>query len=725
MKTESYLILFFLILLFSCENAIISQDEDINSQQNILRNNNLTIQINQQDKKLDGNNLYYSEIIKEHINQVKTPILSVPAGDFWNTITVFVTYDTTGDVSIYYTTDETEPTELSSKYSASTGIKIDNTVTLKVIAYKNGLEKSEMVTAKYTKQTAQTYNENTSGVMLQGFNWDSAANDGGYTLESKSPKWGKWYNVMLKNAESIKNTFEYVWFPPPSMTDTASSQGYGPSQLNNLNNCYGTEEELKKVIQAIQPAKAIADIVVNHRAGTTDWADFTNPRWTNDYTCICSDDTFFCEGNPGCTSINGKGNKSTGVLYEPYRNLDHTNETVQQGIYSWMNSVLKRVGFVGWRYDFVKGFGGEYVGYYNAMTQTAFSVGEYWPDYDYGRVLQDNAENWKKEIGDWIKKTSESINNTEAVSSRAFDFVLKRNLNEAFGWYKQNDNKENNNLWNMSLLASEDSLVHSNPANAVTFVDNHDTGSTQQHWELNWENVPTAYAFILTHPGVPCVAWQHYFTCDEDAEYKNKEWQYRGNELVSGTNKTFREHIDYLIELRKSVGINYDEKAIVLEKTTTNYAAKVFGTHGELVVKIGGDLWSPTGDGYDGNRPIYSGRNFAIWKKGVVPTELKLKVNTDSAGLWNDDTTAFAWVWGGSHGNGEWVKANSYDSEKTFNVAVFDDATGFLLAKCNGNTTCPSWDNAGDISYKSLDISFEKGRTEYSIDSFMEYSPNL
>ena len=61
MKTESYLILFFLILLFSCENAIISQDEDINSQQNILRNNNLTIQINQQDKKLDGNKLYYSE----------------------------------------------------------------------------------------------------------------------------------------------------------------------------------------------------------------------------------------------------------------------------------------------------------------------------------------------------------------------------------------------------------------------------------------------------------------------------------------------------------------------------------------------------------------------------------------------------------------------------------------------------------------------------------------
>jgi alpha-amylase len=717
MKTERYLILFFLLLLLSCENAIVSQEENIDFKDSGTRFYN-TKEINQEHKVCS----VYSEIaLKNYANTVNTPVLSVPAGDFWNTITVFVTCDTTGDVSIYYTTDGSEPTSESIPYPAN-GIKIDKTATLKVVAYKDGLKCSETVTAEYTKRTAQTYNENTSGVMLQGFNWDSAANDGGYTLENKSPKWGKWYNVMLKNAESIKNTFEYVWFPPPSMTDTASSQGYGPSQLNNLNNCYGTEEELKKVIQAIQPAKAIADIVVNHRAGTKSWADFSNPRWTNDYSCICADDVFFAEGNPGCTSIDGKGNKSTGVLYEPYRNLDHTNETVQQGIYSWMNSVLKRVGFVGWRYDFVKGFGGEYVGYYNAMTQTAFSVGEYWPDYDYGRALQDNAENWKTEIGDWIKKTSESINNTEAVSSRAFDFVLKRNLNEAFGWYKQNDNKENNNLWNMSLLASEDSLVHSNPANAVTFVDNHDTGSTQQHWELNWENVPTAYAFILTHPGFPCVAWQHYFTCDEDAVYKNKEWQYRGNELVSGTNKTFREHIDYLIELRKSVGIKYNEKAIVLEKTTTNYAAKVSGTHGELVVKIGGDLWSPTGDGYDGNRPIYSGRNFAIWKKGVVPTELKLKVNTDSAGLWNDDTTVFAWVWGGSHGNGEWVKANSYDSEKTFNVTVFDDATGFLLTKCKRNTTCPSWDNAGDISYKSLDISFKKGITEYSINSFVEYT---
>ena len=714
MKTESYLILFFLILLFSCENAIISQDEDINSQQNILRNNSLTIQINQQDKKLDGNNLYYSEIIKEHINQVKTPILSVPAGDFWNTITVFVTCDTTGDVSIYYTIDETEPTESSSKYSASTGIKIDKTATLKVVAYKDGLKCSETVTAKYTKQTAQTYTENKSGVMLQGFNWDSAPNYGNeYKIEKANPEWGKWYRTIQENAKEISNTFEYVWFPPPSKTDTASSQGYAPNELNNLNNCYGTEEELKTVIQAIKPAKAIADIVVNHRAGTTDWADFTNPRWTNDYTCICSDDTFFCEGNPGYGKTGG--NKSSSTLYKPYRNLDHYNLIVQQGIYSWMNSVLKRVGFVGWRYDYVKGFDGEFIGYYNAMTKAEFSVGEYWPEYNYDQNPQTNEENWKTKINKWLEKTKEPINNVSAVSSRAFDFVLKRNLNKAFGWYKvENGQIIRNNSWNMSLLANKDSLIHSNSSAAVTFVDNHDTGSTQQHWELNWDNVPLAYTFILTHPGYPCVAWQHYFTGNS-----GKDWQYRGNETVSGTNKNFKEHIKYLIQLRQNLRIEYDSKIIVIESTETNYAANITGSKGEIIVKIGGELWSPTYDGYAGNYPIYSGTNFAIWQKDIAPTLVNLNITT------NDSSKLFAWVWGGIHGDGEWININRDNDTNTFNMRIDNNASGFLVAKCLSNFKKPDWNAADCISYKSPDILLTKGTTKYSVDSFMEYSPNL
>lgn len=547
---------------------------------------------------------------------VEIPVLSVPAGDFWNTITVFVTGATSG-ATYYYTTDGTEPSSSSSKYVASSGIKIDATATLKVVGTKSGLANSSVVTAKYTKQAAQSYTENKSGVILQGFNWDSAPRGAGFSSESPNPKWYKWYKTMKTYSDEIKNRFEYVWFPPASKTDTSSSEGYAPNELNNLNSCYGTEEELKAVVESIKPAKAIADIVVNHRSGTTSWGDFTNPKWNDDYYSICSDDEGFASSKSPMYGSPKKGAADSGMAYDAYRDLDHTNVAVQQGIYSWMNSVLKRAGFVGWRYDYVKGFDGKYVGYYNAMTDAAFSVGEYWPD----------SGTWTTLINNWISATGNTVNGQAGKKSRAFDFVLKQNLNNAFGWYKvtengpdhSNDTEEN---WNLALLADTSTLMRSNPSAAITFVDNHDTGSTQQHWELSWYDVPVAYTYILTHPGMPCVASQHYFA--EDG------WQYRGAEKVPGTTKTMKEHIDYLIQLRQDLGIEYDDTVEVLASSQTNYVAKIIGTKGEIIVKIGGDAYTPTGTGYTGNYPIYSGTNFAIWQKGnagVEPVKIKIELS--------------------------------------------------------------------------------------------------
>ena len=640
---------------------------------------------------------------------VEAPVLSVPEGDFWNTITVFAFSDTK-DAKIYYTTNGSEPTTSSTLYTDS-GIKIDGTMTLKVVATKSGLENSQVVSAKYTKQTTATYTEDKSGVMLQGFNWDSAPRGSSYSAENPNPKWYKWYGTMLAAADDIKNTFEYVWFPPASKTDTASSEGYAPTQLNDLNNCYGTEEELKNVIQAIKPAKAIADIVVNHRAGTTSWGDFTNPRWTDDYYSICSDDEGFSDSDSPMYNSSKKGAADSGMAYAAYRDLDHTNLAVQQGIYSWMNSVLKRAGFVGWRYDYVKGFGGEYVGYYNAMSETAFSVGEYWPD----------GGTWSTLLNNWVNKTATTVNSVAGKKSRAFDFVLKQNLNNAFGWYKVVDGvKTVADSWDMRFLADSTTLMRSAPATAVTFVDNHDTGSTQQHWELNWDNVPAAYAFILTHPGYPCVAWQHYFTGDG--------WQYRGGETVYGTSNTFKQHIDYLIDLRKSVGIEYDDTVEVLNSTETLYAAKIKGTSGEIVVAIGGEVWSPTGEGYDGNFPVYQGGNFKIWQKGeagIEPATVAVTVTAEDDWIWNDGAVIFAWVWGGSYGIGKWVKASG--SGTTINLSIYDDIAGFNFARCPTGTTQPDWsatgDSAGRIYNKSPNVTFVKGTTTYNVGSFVEYTP--
>lgn len=49
------------------------------------------------------------------------------------------------------------------------------------------------------------------------------------------------------------------------------------------------------------------------------------------------------------------------------------------------------------------------------------------------------------------------------------------------------------------------------PSRAITFIDNHDTGSTLNHWPFPSRNLPEGYAYILTHPGTPCVFYDHFY----------------------------------------------------------------------------------------------------------------------------------------------------------------------------------------------------------------------
>jgi len=39
------------------------------------------------------------------------------------------------------------------------------------------------------------------------------------------------------------------------------------------------------------------------------------------------------------------------------------------------------------------------------------------------------------------------------------------------------------------------------PSRAVTFLDNHDTGSTLNHWPYPSRNLPEGYCYLLTHGG--------------------------------------------------------------------------------------------------------------------------------------------------------------------------------------------------------------------------------
>jgi|AntAceMinimDraft_12_1070368.scaffolds.fasta_scaffold35142_3 alpha-amylase len=45
----------------------------------------------------------------------------------------------------------------------------------------------------------------------------------------------------------------------------------------------------------------------------------------------------------------------------------------------------------------------------------------------------------------------------------------------------------------------------------VTFTDNHDTGYPQNHWPFPADRQALGYAYILTHPGIPCIFGAHFW----------------------------------------------------------------------------------------------------------------------------------------------------------------------------------------------------------------------
>lgn len=388
---------------------------------------------------------------------------------------------------------------------------------------------------------------NSSDVMLQGFHWRST---------ETSPWWG----VIQGKAADIKNSgFTMVWFPPSS--DAASNEGYLPRQLYVQNSKYGTEAQLKAAIGALHTygVKAIADIVINHRVGTTNWADFTNPTWGS--WAVTKGDEW----------TSATGNSDTGEGYSAARDLDHTNATVQTDLKSWMNWLKSSIGYDGWRYDYVKGFNGSYVGNYNTGTVPYFSVGELWTDLNLG-----NPDAHRQQLMNWIDATG--------GRSTAFDFTTKGILQQAVQY---------NEFWRLKDSAGKPAgAIGWWAAKSVTFIDNHDTGPStpsggQNHWAFPSDKVMQGYAYILTHPGIPCVYWVHFYDWGHAAAIKS------------------------LIAVRKEKGVTSTSAVSIQAADTSKYAAIITGSSGSLAMKIGSGSWSP-GTGWT---LVNSGTNWAVWKK--------------------------------------------------------------------------------------------------------------
>lgn len=371
-------------------------------------------------------------------------------------------------------------------------------------------------------------------IMLQGFYWDSQSETGWTKLDKLAPQIGK--------------TFTCIWLPPSASAEGGgavggNNVGYHPRQWNNQTSCWGTADDLKTLITDLhaQGVRVIADIVVNHRAGDTDWGNFTADDFgtygSYQLTAahICHNDEMNTDASSGSWYGQATGAADTGENWGGARDLDHTSTYVQDDVKAYLNWLKGEFGYDGWRYDFVKGFGGEYVGLYNDATSPYLSVGEYW-DGSYDKVAA------------WINATEKK--------SMAFDFPMKYDaLNN--GLAKSDYSKM---TWKENYVTPRPAgMIHHRDYNryAVTFVDNHDTYRDANKFT---GYVEQAYAFILSAPGVPCVFWPHW----------------RSNQTA----------IDAQASARRTAGI-HSQSEVEVTVCDKYYESLSVGKRGSLICRIG------------------------------------------------------------------------------------------------------------------------------------------
>ena len=369
----------------------------------------------------------------------------------------------------------------------------------------------------------------TSNVILQTFTWNS------WRHHNKH-----FYRYIQTKSHQIKqHGFDSVYFPP--MTKSVSPQGYLPLDYYDLNSQYGNVTDLKKCIKTFHDDEldVYGDVVLNHRC-----AEFQNNNgiynvyggklaWSTD-AIVCDDQNF-----------QGTGHNSSGMLFHAAPNIDHSQDVVKRDIIEWLLWLKTYIGYDGFRFDFVVGFDGNHVKDYLSNVHPRFAIGEYWDsmEYEYDGVLCYDQNRHRQRIINWIDSTGQLSN--------GFDITTKGILQEALarGEYWRLRDANNKPTGTIGWW----------PEKSVTFLDNHDTHcDCQNHWSFPNDHVVAGYAYILTHPGIPMVYWNHL--------------------------QQFRDDIINLIHIRKKFGLRSDSKVEIIEANCECYKARI---DDKLEIQIG------------------------------------------------------------------------------------------------------------------------------------------
>ena len=327
------------------------------------------------------------------------------------------------------------------------------------------------------------------GVIMQAFYWDCPQAD------HREFAW--WELVREKVPALAQAGFTALWLPPAHKAASifGPSMGYDPydyydlgefDQKGSVKTWFGSKQELLNLIGTAHAhgLSVLADMVINHNSGA-DQIEL-NPitgefRWTlfqpgsgkfkRDWECF----------HPGLYETWDDG------TFGDMPDLAHRNPYVYGEILKLARWLIEAIGFDGFRYDFVKGYG--------TWTVTAIQ------EYRYQRVGQPVrpfgvGENWSstRAIDNWIHETNAW--NDNPVS--AFDFPLREMLKalcDSYGFSLKN-------------FLTWETVLKEQPQQTVTFVENHDLRDDGQPI-INDKLL--AYSYIFAHEGYPCVFWKDYF----------------------------------------------------------------------------------------------------------------------------------------------------------------------------------------------------------------------
>lgn len=363
----------------------------------------------------------------------------------------------------------------------------------------------------------------TNGTLLQYFYWDYPAD-------------GTLWNELSRNAANLAAAgFTALWLPPPCKGREGSADvGYGIYDLWDLGEFdqkgavrtkYGSRAELEAAIAAAHAAnlQIYIDVILNHKAGadTTEavtatpvsqdnrnieigpsreidaWTSFTFPgrgdtysnfkwHWSHfdavDYNQRTSErEIFRLRDKTFQTPVDPeRGNFD----YLMFADLDMGSDEVRRELRTWGEWVVRTLNVDGLRLDAVK--------------HIRFSFFNEWLDAVRGAFPDRNLF----VVGEYFSGNLSTLNWFLDQTGRRmslFDFPLYFNLRAA---------SEGGGNFDMRNLLSG-TLLSQSPAQAVTFIDNHDT--FRERSIQDWFK-PLAYALILLREGgQPCVFYPDYY----------------------------------------------------------------------------------------------------------------------------------------------------------------------------------------------------------------------